>query len=497
MFTKPLHRGDFCATFRSCPFASVRLNPAPMLGQMLGQKLGRDYRGQCHEGTKRVAIVPQACGDSATSVWRECHKRVARVQRAGSETTLRDDLEAEAKGRKDERPMRKINRLTARAVNTLTKPGRHPDGGNLYLSISDNGGRRWVFLYRWHGRSIEIGLGSARDVSLPRARELALAARTKLAAGIDPKESREPTKDATFADVAAEVIASMRPSWRNAIHAAQWEKTLTDYAAPLRHLPVDKISTEDVLAVLKPRWIATPTTASRLRGRIERVLDAAKARGLRTGENPARWRGHLDQLLPRRPRLAQRRHAAMSYSEVPDFMARLRAVDTVVARALEFTILTVARSGEVLGARWEEVDLERAVWTVPAERMKGGREHRVPLVGRALEILLALHAARTGDFVFPGSRPGRALRNMKHVMQRRMGLKVSVHGFRSSFRDWAAECTSFTNEVCEAAMAHAIENRTEAAYRRGDLFAKRRMLMQAWDRSCATPSGGRVVAFGA
>jgi integrase len=393
---------------------------------------------------------------------------------------------------------RRINRLTARTVATLTKPGRHPDGGNLYLSISENGGRRWVFLYRWHGKPTEIGLGSARDVSLARARELALEARAKLAQGVNPKDARKPAGGSTFGNVADRLIEAMRPSWRNDKHASQWEKTLTEYAAPLRHLPVDKITTEDVLTVLRPRWNSTPATASRLRGRIERVLDAAKARGLRKGENPARWRGHLDHLLSRQQRLARNHHAAMPYTELPAFLAELQTRPTTGAAALEFTILTVARSNEVLGARWNEFDLERAVWTVPASRMKGSREHRVPLASRALEILREqheIHEIQTGDLVFPGRNPDQPLRELTPVLRRMQISEVTVHGFRSSFRDWAAECTSFTNEVCEAALAHAIESRTEAAYRRGDLFEKRRKLMEAWDSYCTTPKAAKILAF--
>src|SRR5260221_7924738 len=304
---------------------------------------------------------------------------------------------------------RKINRLNARVVATVTKRGRHADGGGLYLSISPNGGRRWVFLYRWHGKPTAIGFGSARDVRLARARELAGQARGKLAEGLNPKDARRRSEGATFGECADRLIEAMRPSWRNGKHAAQWEMTLRDYAAALRRLPVDKITTDDVLSVLKPLWNEKAETASRLRGRIERVLDAAKAQGLRSGENPARWRGHLDQLLPKRQRLTRGHHAAMDYTDVPAFMAELQARQVIASLALEFAILTAARSGEVLGARWDEFDLDRAVWTVPAGRIKAGREHRGPLSRRALKALKAMHAARNGDFVFPGQKPGKPL----------------------------------------------------------------------------------------
>jgi integrase len=289
----------------------------------------------------------------------------------------------------------------------------------------------------------------------------------------------------------------MRPSWRNGKHAAQWEMTLRDYAAPLRRLPVNTITTDDVLSVLKPLWSDRPETASRLRGRIERVLDAGKAQGLRNGENPARWRGHLDQLLPKRQQLTRGHHAAMSYVEVPTFMTDLQGRQATAAQALEFAILTAARTGEVLGARWEEFDLDRAVWILPATRMKAGREHRVPLSRRALNIVKAMHDSRNGDFVFAGQKPGNPLSVMAlEMVLRRMKIDgVTVHGFRSAFRDWAAECTGFSNEVCEAALAHVIENKAEAAYRRGDLFDKRRKLMEAWATYCAATKAGKIVAF--
>jgi integrase len=392
---------------------------------------------------------------------------------------------------------RKINRLNARAAATITENGRHADGGGLYLSISPNGGRRWVFLYRWHGKPTEIGLGSARDVTLARARELAAQARARIAEGINPKDGRRPSGGSTFGECADGVIEAMRPSWRNSKHAGQWEITLRSYAGPLRRLPVDTIITEDVLSVLKPLWNEKPETASRLRGRIERVLDAAKAQGLRTGENPARWRGHLDQLLPKRQRLTRGHHAAMNYAEVPTFMGHLRARQATAALALEFTVLTAARSGEVLRARCEEFDLDQAVWTIPANRMKAGREHRVPLSKRALKIVQAMNEDRGNDFVFGGQKTGKPLSVMAlEMVLRRMKVDgVTVHGFRSAFRDWAAESTNFSNEVCEAALAHVIKNKAEAAYRRGDLFDKRRKLMEAWAVYCAAPNKGNVVVL--
>ena len=392
---------------------------------------------------------------------------------------------------------RKINRLNARRLATIKERGRHSDGGGLYLSISPNGGRRWVFLYRWHGKPTEIGLGSARDVTLARARELASQARSRLAECINPKDVRRPADGTTFGECADRVIEAMRPSWRSGKHAAEWVMTLRDYAAPLRRLPVDKITTDDVLSVLKPLWNERPETASRLRGRIERVLDAAKAQGQRSGENPARWRGHLDQLLPKRQRLARGHYAAMSYVDIPAFINNLQARQTTAALALEFAILTAARSSEVRGAHWDEFDLESAMWTVPAKRMKAGREHRVPLSQRALKIAKAMYEARSGDFVFPGQRPGMPLSvtTLGMVLRGMKIKKITVHGFRSTFRDWQSERTHFANEVGEAALSHVIENKAEAAYRRGDLFDKRRDLMEAWAAYCTTPKAGKIVAF--
>ena len=351
---------------------------------------------------------------------------------------------------------RQVNRLNARAVATIAKCGRHADGHGLYLSISPNGGRRWTFLYRWHGKPTELGFGSARSVTLARARELARHARSNLAEGINPKDVRKQSGGVTFGDCADKLIEAMRPSWRNAKHAAQWEMTLEKYAAPLRRLPIDKITTDDVLSVLKQLWKRKPETASRLRGRIERVLDAARAHGLRSGENPARWRGHLDQLLPKRQRLARGHHPAMAYADVPAFIANLRAREGTAALALEFAVLTAARSGEVLGARWAEIDLQRGVWIVPASRMKASREHRVPLSRSTIKILTMMEDNRSSDYIFPGEKSDRPLSIMALAMVlRRMDIEnVTVHGFRSSFRDWAAECTNFPNEVCEAALAH-------------------------------------------
>lgn len=397
---------------------------------------------------------------------------------------------------------RTLNKLTARAVATLTKPGRYADGGGLYLVAERNGSLRWGFFWTREGKSREMTLGPAREVTLARAREKAAECRRQLADGLDPKATRDAAKAAarpvpTFGEVADDLIASKSPEWKNTKHRRQWSQTLADYAAPLRSMPVDQIATDDVIRVLKPIWLTKPETASRLRGRIERVLTAAKVRGIRTGENPAAWKGHLDQLLTRPRKLSRGHHAALQYKGVSAFVGRLRErqAASVAAYALEFAILTAGRSGEVLGARWDEMDLDAKVWTVPAARMKGGREHRVPLAPRALEILKAMALGRMNTFVFIGQKRDSPLSSMALEMcLRRMAVSVTPHGFRSSFRDWAGNETEFAREVAEAALAHAVGDATEMAYRRGDALEKRRLLMTAWAAYCEPPAAALEAA---
>jgi integrase len=386
-------------------------------------------------------------------------------------------------------------KLTARKVATA-QAGKHSDGGNLYLIVSDTGSRKWVLRFTWRGAAKEMGLGSANDVPLADARDKAADARRLLAKGLNPIDERK--RDGgipTFGAMADSVVEALSEGFRNAKHKAQWRMTLETYAAPLRGRPVDIVTTEDVLAVLKPIWTEKPETASRLRGRIEKVLDAAKAKGHRTGENPARWRGHLDHLLPKPKKLSRGHHAAMAYDQLPGFMGELRERQATAALALEFCVLTAARSGEVLGCQWSELDLENGVWTVPAERMKAGREHRVPLSGRALAILRHLSSGAVGPFVFRGHVRGRPLSNMAmDMMLRRMKRDdVTVHGFRSSFRDWAGNVSSFPREVIETALAHVIGDKAEQAYRRSDALEKRRKLMEAWSAYCEPRAGGKVV----
>ncbi|MGF9760635.1 integrase arm-type DNA-binding domain-containing protein [Microvirga sp. 0TCS3.31] len=377
---------------------------------------------------------------------------------------------------------RQLHTLSARTVATLTKPGRHSDGGGLYLNITASGARSWVFMWKTDGKRREMGLGALRDVPLAKARERAAEVRQKLADGLDPIAARDnKPKVMTFGEAADALIESMSSSWRNEKHRAQWTMTLTAYCAPLRPRPVTEIGTEDVLKVLQPLWTAKPETASRLRGRIERVFDFARARGQGSGENPARWRGHLDAVLPKRARLTRGHHKAMPFDEVPAFMKALREREGIAPRALEFAILTAARSGEVMGARWGEFDLQARVWTVPAARMKAAKEHRVPLSARAVEILQDMQQKRLSDLVFPGTKPGRPLSVMAlEMVLRRMKVDVTVHGFRSAFRDWTGERTHFPREVAEAALAHLVGDAVERAYRRGDALEKRRELMDAW-----------------
>jgi integrase len=395
---------------------------------------------------------------------------------------------------------KEVKKLSARAVATVIRPGRHSDGAGLYLNVTRSGARSWLFIWRKDGRRREMGLGSAGSVSLARARELASACRAQVAAGLDPIKARDAASEINpekpiFGAIADALIAAKKSEWRNEKHLAQWRVSLTEFAAPLRSRPVDEIDTAAVLAVLTPLWQTRPETASRVRGRIEAVLDAAKAQGHRSGENPAAWRGHLSHLLPKRQKLSRGHFAAMPYTEVPAFLAALREREAMAALALEFTILTAARSGEVLGARWPEIDLAANVWTIPPARTKAGREHRAPLSSRALAILEKLAAARAGEFVFFGQQPDRPLSPASLQMVLRL-MKVegaTVHGFRSSFRDWAGNETHFPRELAEAALAHVIGDRSEQAYRRGDALEKRRVLMEAWAGYCEPKDTSNVV----
>lgn len=386
---------------------------------------------------------------------------------------------------------RALHRLAPRTVSTA-KPGRHSDGGGLYLIVDKPadadkpGARRWAFMYWRDRKPTEIGLGSIlQGVTLPMARERAAECRRLMAAGGDARQWRPPERQVPdFETIAEDVISALEGGWRNEKHTEQWRSTIKTYCKPISALAVDKIGTEEILKVLRPIWGTKAETASRLRGRIERILDAAKAKGYREGENPARWRGHLDNLLAKRQKLTRGHHPSMPWADVPAFTKALREREAMAARALEFTILTAARTGETLGAQWAEIDLETKVWTVPAPRMKSGREHRVPLSDRSLAILNELAKAKTGALVFPGYKKGRPLSSMAmEMLLRRMDANAyTVHGFRSSFKTWATEATSFPNELSEQALAHVTGNQVERAYRRTDVLERRRKLMAAWAR---------------
>ena len=399
-------------------------------------------------------------------------------------------------------------RLSSLTVKHARKPGMLADGNGLYLQVTRANARSWIFRYYRNGKSREMGLGSLNAVGLAGARLKAAACRGLLADGIDPIAARdaertqralEDARAITFDQCAEAFITAHGAAWKNQKHIAQWKATLRTYVSPVfGSLPVQAVDVALVMKVLEPIWTTKPETAARIRGRIESVLNWAKARGYRTGENPALWKGHLDNLLPAHSKIAKvKHHAALPYDQTSQFIDALRRQDGIAPLALEFAILTAARTGEIIGARWAEIDLEAKVWTVPASRMKNGREHRVPLSVEALAVLNKVSEGDPEEFVFAG-RKKRPLSNMAFLMLlRRMGHdKLTAHGFRSTFRDWAAERTNFQAEIAEAALGHVVGNKVEAAYRRGDFFEKRRRLMEAWAQFATTaPSDAVVVSL--
>ena len=398
--------------------------------------------------------------------------------------------------------------LTAAKVRTA-KPGRYGDGSGLYLLVRSAEARFWVFRYTLDGRMREMGLGSAMTFSLAETRVKAVELHRKVKLGIDPLAERDAAAASartvmTFDEVAQAYLAAHEAGWRNAKHRQQWANTLSTYATPvLGALPVDSIDTGAIMRVLEPVWRQKTETASRLRGRIESVLDFATAREWRTGDNPARWRGHLDSLLPAPGKVARvEHHPALPWREIGAFMALLRDQDGVAAIAMRFLILTAARTGEAIGASWAEIDLSGAVWTIPGRRMKAGREHRVPLSDAALDVLRLTARLRSDPSpdapVFPGGKPGKPLSTMALLMLlRRMERgDLTAHGFRSTFRDWCGESTNHPREVAEGALAHSIKDKAEAAYARSDLLDKRRRLMSDWGTFCGrTAPGGEVIAL--
>lgn len=388
--------------------------------------------------------------------------------------------------------------LNARKVET-SKPGRHGDGRGLFLYVKPSGSRSWVLRYQVQGRRRDLGLGAYPDVSLAMARQRVTDARRLIAEGDDPISKRQWAKPKTFKDAALELIESKRPGWKSAKHSAQWTSTLETYVFPkFGQVQVSKVETADVIGALTPIWSIKPETANRVRQRIESVIDYASALGVRSGENPARWRGRLDHLLPKSTNIrAVVHHPALPHSEIAAFLGELSGRTGVATRALGFTILTAARSGEVRGMTWREVDLEDRIWTIPAERMKAGKEHRVPLSAATIDCL----GPRRDDasLVFESeAKPGKSISDMSMTaVLRRMGRnEITVHGFRSTFRDWAGETTGFPREVIEAALAHGIKDKAKAAHARSNLFDKRRKLMDAWASSATQHNfGANVVAI--
>jgi integrase len=397
--------------------------------------------------------------------------------------------------------------LTALTVKNLKPDGRKPsyhiDGGGLMLKVTAQGSKSWIFRYMRRGVDNWLGLGSYPEVTLAEARELAATHRKAIRAGIDIAAEKkviaatvraEQAKAVTFDWCSAQYIAAHKSSWRNAKSEQQWTNTLSTYASPvIGALDVARIETSHIMQILEPIWQTKAETASRLRGRIENVLDWATVSQHRTGDNPARLKGHLDVLLPARNKaISIEHHAALPYAQMSGFMTELAKVGGIAARACDFTILTAARSGEVRGATWAELDLDAGVWTIPAERMKAVKEHRVPLSAKALAIIGAMQAIASSDLIFPGMKAGRPLSDMSlTAVLRRMGHgDLTMHGFRSTFRDWAAEITDYPSEMAEMALAHQVSNKVEAAYRRGDMMEKRRGMMQAWADHCFPPSAG-------
>lgn len=395
---------------------------------------------------------------------------------------------------------RRVGKLSARFVETASKPGLYGDGGGLYLKVGGDTAKSWIYRFALNEKPGKMGLGPLVTISLTEARDRAEDARKLVLDGMDPRDARRQRKAAaaaeasraiTFDQAREQFIEAHRAGWKNAKHGAQWTATLATYASPIiGKLPVAEIDVGHVVRIIEPIWATKNETAHRVRGRIESILDWARVRGFRSGENPARWKGNLDHLLPKRNKVRKvQHHPALPYADVPDFMRDLRGRYGVSALALEFTILTCCRTNEVLDARWSEIDIAGKTWTIPGEKMKGGKMHRVPLCARAVAIVEDMRSDKRSDFIFPGAKRGKPLSNMAmlNVLGRMGHDDITVHGFRSSFRDWVAEKTNFAREIAEVALAHDVGDETEKAYQRGDLFEKRTRLMKAWSRYCDTP----------
>lgn len=392
---------------------------------------------------------------------------------------------------------RQIERLTAHTVRKVTDRGLHADGAGLYLQVTPSGGKSWVFRFTLDGRTRDMGLGPVHTIGLPAARAAAAECRRLRLNGSDPIEHRRRTREAaraeaakamTFGEAAEAYISTYGAAWRDPKHRARWRSTLSTYANGLCSVPLHAVDTAKVLRVLEPIWVEKIETANRVRNRIEAVLDWANARGYRQGDNPARWREHLEKLLPARTKVRRVVHRpALPYQQLPAFVAKLQFQPGSSAKALQFAILTATRTSETLGARWSEVDLDRATWTIPAARMKAQREHRIPLSSPALRLLAEQREQSQGDFIFAGRAGGLSNMALLSLLKRMGRSDITTHGFRSTFRDWAAEQTDFPREVAEMALAHAVSNKVEAAYRRGDLFDKRRQLMNDWGAFTGLP----------
>jgi len=383
---------------------------------------------------------------------------------------------------------RASHKLTALSVERAKKRGRLGDGGGLWLNISHSGSKSWI--YRWvvSGKAHEMGLGPYPVVKLAEAREAALECRRTVFAGKHPREERARERRVlTLGEVSTRFLEEMSPRWSNDKTRWQWHRSLTDQIAPIATVQMSNIETNHILNVLKPIWNETPESASRLRMRLEAVLDYANAHNLRSGENPARWKGHLEHLLAARSGLVRGHHKALPYAEIPTIMYILREQNSVGALALRFTILTAARTGEALKATWSEIDLENRLWVIPAARMKAKSEHRVPLCDEAIGIAKDLGSNRISEFVFPGQNPQKPLSNTSMTMTlRRLGYQdYTVHGMRSAFRDWCGDMTNVSREIAEAALAHRLGSSVELAYRRGDALQKRKILMTEWGKFCA------------
>ena len=392
------------------------------------------------------------------------------------------------------------HRLSVKKVQNAKKWGYLSDGAGLYLKVRKSGAKSWAYIWTQDKKRKEMSLGSAagaQALGLADARKEADLIRSQISAGIDPIAERKKEAPKTFLEVAEMLLSKLTPTWKSQKTAEQWRKSLLADCKPLHSLLVEAITDADCRKVVMPVWEKTPETGIRLRKRLERVLGHAEALGMREGRNPARWEGHFKEAMVGANKIQRKHFPAMPYADIPSFILQLQQIDSIPARALEFTILTAARSNETLGAQWSEIDFENALWSISAKRMKNNHEHIVPLTDRVLEILRAMHEIRHSDYVFPGKRPKRPLSNMSMTMlMRRMGYGEYVpHGMRAAFRSWCGDKTNVAREVAEAALSHRVGSTVELAYSRGDALEKRRKLMPLWSDYCAGKSSASVVVF--